>query len=125
MLYSSDWRICKSTSHMIKSSVFSHLLFYRGYTYLTTNILISHLISPCVTTHRTKYTHICYTHLLGMMSTPFKKKNGMVKHICCFSERKQHMSLAKQYSLDLSNGIQRYFINFLVSHDSRKFSLFF
>ena len=32
----------------------SHLLFYRGYTYLSTNILISHLKYPRVTTHLTK-----------------------------------------------------------------------
>ena len=47
---------------------FSHLLLYRGYTYFSTNILISHLISPRVTTHPTKHAHLCYTHLLGMMS---------------------------------------------------------
>ena len=43
-------------------------LFYRGYAYLSTNILISHLISPRVSTHPTKHVHLCYTHLLSMIS---------------------------------------------------------
>jgi len=43
---------------------FSYLLFYRGYAYLSTNILISHLITPRVTTHPTKHVYHCYTHLL-------------------------------------------------------------
>ena len=47
---------------------FSHLLFYRGYACLSTNILISHLISPRVTIHPTKHAHLCYTHLLDMIS---------------------------------------------------------
>jgi len=34
----------------------------------TTYILISHLISPRVATHLTKHAHLCYTHLLGMIS---------------------------------------------------------
>ena len=42
--------------------------FYRGYAYFSTNILISHLISPRVTTHPMKRAHLCYTHLLGVIS---------------------------------------------------------
>ena len=45
-----------------------NLLFYRGYAYLNTNILISHLISSRVTTHLTKHMHPYYTHLLSMIS---------------------------------------------------------
>ena len=45
--------------------VLSHIQWY---TYLSTNILISHLISPRITTHPMKNAHLHYTHLLGMIS---------------------------------------------------------
>ena len=66
---------------MIKpsSTIFSHLLFYSSYAYLSTNFLISHLISSRVTTHLKKHAHLCYTRLLSMISLSnltFKKQRS-------------------------------------------------
>jgi len=46
---------------------FSLIFSYMDHSYLSKNILISHVISR-VTTHPTKHVHLCYSHLLGIIS---------------------------------------------------------
>lgn len=59
----------------INTSGFLHLLFYRGYTCLSKNILIYHFISSNVTANSAKHRYLSYTHLLCMILS----ERGVIK----------------------------------------------